>query len=182
MYSRKSLWFGQDRMGGCVSRSRAKGGAQRGILKPRRTSQKDAGDMDHAGLSRSTERTFPGDKLSIRKRAHRSKGMNTATKIKDKEAVGFRIKLDRGKDPQAIEMIKKEGSRGRRPLGILREFTVFENDASKIWSRPQVADPTPPNQFATWPAPMTGYFRRTLEEEIRSRESGVRSQDHIPDS
>ena len=83
------------------------------------------------------------------------------TKVKDKELVGFRIKLDPSKTPMAIDMTQV------MPDGTEKTFKgiyTFENDTLKM-CRGLNPEQERPNQFATWPN--TQYFVVTWKKLVK---------------
>lgn len=89
------------------------------------------------------------------------KGDEYRTKIKGKEPLGFRLKLDPSKDPKAVEMIQIQ------PDGVeiaIKGIYTFENDSFKI-CRGLTPAQERPNQFATWPD--TNYFVVTWKRQAK---------------
>jgi uncharacterized protein (TIGR03067 family) len=83
------------------------------------------------------------------------------TKVKDKEQLGFRLKLDPSKNPKAVDMIKT------MPGGteeVIKGIYTFENDTLKF-CRGLAASQERPGQFATWPD--TNYFVVTWKKQSK---------------
>ena len=87
------------------------------------------------------------------------KGDVYRTTIKDKDLLGFRIKLDPSKEPKTIDMIKKEPDGTEK---VYKGIYAFENGVFKM-CRGIEASQNRPNQFATWPD--TGYFVVTWKKK-----------------
>lgn len=81
------------------------------------------------------------------------------TKVKDNLLPGFRIKLDPGKNPKAIDMIQTMPDGSEKTV---KGIYTFENDIFKL-ARGLTAEQERPNQFATWPN--TSYFVVTWKKQ-----------------
>jgi uncharacterized protein (TIGR03067 family) len=88
------------------------------------------------------------------------KGDEYRTKVKDKEPLGFRLKLDPSKDPKAVDMIQIQPDGVEK---VIKGIYTFENDTFKV-CRGLTPEQERPNQFATWPD--TSYFVVTWKKRV----------------
>jgi len=88
------------------------------------------------------------------------KGDEYRTKVKDKEPLGFRLKLDPSKDPNAVDMIQIQPDGVEK---VIKGIYTFENGMLKI-CRGLTPEQERPNQFATWPD--TNYFVVTWKKQV----------------
>jgi uncharacterized protein (TIGR03067 family) len=88
------------------------------------------------------------------------KGDEYRTKVKDKEPLGFRLKLDPSKDPKAVDMVQIHPGGVEK---VIKGIYTFENDGLKI-CRGLTPEQERPNQFATWPD--TNYFVVTWKKQV----------------